>query len=215
MFHRDYFMRMIEQMTQVVGQVTGLRRERKHEEALYAIDELLDRQFRLNGKLIRSLSDEDLIQMMTTNGVVESPNIYAIAALLKEEGDVYEEMGEGDKSYQSHLKALHLFIRLAMLDNAPVINKPSEEAQKLLNKLSVYELPSATKLLQLDWHEADGQYALAENVLYELMEDGVLGQEAAAEFYRRLLQVPDEQLLAGGLPREEIEESQSQMAKLH
>ena len=69
MFQRDYFMRMIEQMTEVLGQVLKLRREQKQVDALQLIDELLDQRFRLSSKLIRSLSDEDLMKVMTTNGI--------------------------------------------------------------------------------------------------------------------------------------------------
>ena len=52
MFERDYFMRMIGQMAQVMGQMMGLRKERKQEEALLIIDDLFNQQFRLNAKLI-------------------------------------------------------------------------------------------------------------------------------------------------------------------
>ncbi|UVI31649.1 DUF6483 family protein [Paenibacillus spongiae] len=211
MFQRDYFMRMIEQMSVVVGQVMGLRRERKQEEALLVIDELLDREFRLNAKLIRSLSDRDLIAMMTRSGIVETANVYAIARLLKEEGDLNEELGRPERSFPSRLKALHLFIRLALLDAPAVLKTPTEEADELLARLGEYELPVETKQLILEWHEAERRYDLAENVLYELMEDSVLTKEDADEFYRRLLLLPDEWLEAGGLPRDEIIDGQKRL----
>jgi len=199
-------MRMIEQVSQVVGQAMGLRRERKNEEALLVIDEMLDREFRLNGKLIRSLSDEDLIRMMTTNGVVESTNIYAISCLLKEEGDIYEDLREPDKSYTARLKSLHLFARLSLLDveTKDMPKTPAEEVRELLALLHKYELPPETKLLLLEWNESERRYDLAENILYELIEDGVLNLEAADDFYQRLLLLPEDLLEAGGLPRDEI-----------
>ncbi|MCQ6558826.1 DUF6483 family protein [Paenibacillus mendelii] len=211
MFQRDYFMRMIEQMSVVVGQVMGLRRERKQEEALLVIDELLDREFRLNAKLIRSLSDRDLIAMMTRNGIVETANVYAIARLLKEEGDLHEELQRPESSYPSRLKSLHLFIRLALLDAPSVLKTPTEEAFELLADLKGYELPAETKQLLLEWHEAERRYDLAENVLYELMEDDVLTKADADDFYSRLLLLPEESLEAGGLPRDEIIDGRRQL----
>jgi hypothetical protein len=204
MFQNDYFMRMIAQMTEAVGQVMGLRRERKQEEALLFIGEELDKRFRLNAKLIRSLSDEDLVRMMTSSGVVETANLHAIALLLKEEADIHDELGRPELSYPVRLKALHLFLRLAVLDAPPLLRTPSEEARDLLGKLGDYELPRATKLLLLEWHELEGWYDQAENVLYELLEDEALSPDEAEQFYRRLLLLPDESLETGRLPREEV-----------
>lgn len=197
-------MRLIAQMTETVGQVMGLRRERKQEEALLYIGEELDKRFRLNARLIRSLSDEDLVRMMTTSGVVETANLHAIALLLKEEADIHDELGKPELSYPVRLKALQLFVRLAVLDAPSMLRTPSEEAREVLGKLGGYELPGGTKLLLLEWHELEGRYDQAENVLYELLEDEALPPDEAERFYRRLLLLPDESLEAGGLPREEV-----------
>ncbi|MBW7476770.1 hypothetical protein K0T92_18790 [Paenibacillus oenotherae] len=211
MFQRDYFMRMIHQMTEMVAQVMALKQEKKKEEALQVIDEMLDRQFRLNGKLIRSLSDTDIISMMTVRGVVETANLHAIALLMKEEADLLDEMDQAEQSYSIRVKALHLFIRLALLEAEPLLRSPSEEAAELAAKLREYELPRATKELLLEWHEAEGRFDQAENVLDELLTDGLMGQEAADAFYRRLLLMPDERLLAGGLPRDEVIDGQRRL----
>ncbi|GGD75801.1 DUF6483 family protein [Paenibacillus nasutitermitis] len=208
MFQRDYFMRMIEQMTEVVRQVAGLRREGKPEEALLIINDMLDKRFRLNGKLIRSMSESDLLRIMTTNGVVETANLHAIALLMKEEAEIYDEQELGERSYPVRLKALKLFLHLALLDSPPMPRKPSDEALELLGKLDAYELPEETKWLIFEWHDADHRYDQAENILYELLEDGALSQEEALSFYQRLLLLPDDLLESGGLPREEVLDGQ-------
>lgn len=212
MFQRDYFMRMIEQMTEVVGRLMALRQEKKQEEALTSIDELLNRQFRLSGKLIRSLSDEDIVKMMTVRGVVETADLHAIALLMKQEAVLLDELDQPDQSYLVRIKALHLFIRLALLDAEPLLRTPSEEAGELAASLRRYELPQATKELMLQWHEAEGRYDQAENVLDELFADGLLPLEEADAFYRRLLLLPDEKLVEGGLPRDEVVEGQRRLS---
>ncbi|WP_219835841.1 DUF6483 family protein [Paenibacillus sp. R14(2021)] len=206
MFQRDFFMRMIEQMGEAAGVVMGLRQQKKNEEALQVIDDLLDRQFRMNGKLIRQLSDADLVRMMTTNGVVETTNLHAVALLLKQEADILDDLSRQDQAYPLHLKAFHLFMRLALLDAPAMLRTPSEEAADMASKLHEYELPQATKLLMWEWYEGDRRYDEAENMLHELLEDGAIPAEEAVEFYRRLLLLPDESLQAGGLPREEVTE---------
>lgn len=204
MFQRDFFMRMIEQMGEAAGVIMGLRQKRENEEALQYIDDLLDKQFRMNGKLIRQLSDADLVKMMTTNGIVETANLSAVALLIKEEASILGEQGETDQSYKLRLKAFHLFMRLALLDAPAMLRTPSEEAADLAEELDEYELPSATKLLMWEWYEGDKRYDEAENTLHELLEDGVVPKDEAEEFYRRLLLLPEESLEAGGLPRDEV-----------
>ncbi|MBM7567361.1 DUF6483 family protein [Paenibacillus sacheonensis] len=203
-FQRDFFMRMIEQMGEAAGVIMGLRQQRKNEEALLVIDDLLDRQFRMNGKLIRQLSDADLVRMMTTNGVVETANLSGVALLMKEEASILNELGRTEQGYPIQLKAFHLFMRLALLDAPAMLRTPSEEAADLAQQLDGYELPRATKLLMWEWHEGDKRYDEAENILHELLEDGMIPREEAEEFYRRLLLLPDESLEAGGLPRDEV-----------
>ena len=212
MFERDYFMRMIGQMAQVMGQMMGLRKERKQEEALLIIDDLFNQQFRLNAKLIRSLSDADLVRIMTTNGVVETANLHAIALLMKEEAEILDELGRPDQSYVSRLKAFHLFIRLSLLDSSSLLRTPSEEAADLAAELNVYELPRATKLLVFEWYEAERRYDQAENVLHELLEDGAVPWEEADDFYCRMLLLPDERLIEGGLPKDEVIEGRKRLS---
>lgn len=213
MFQRDYFMRMIEQMTEAVGQIMNLRQGRKHEEALLFIDELLDKRFRLSSKLIRSLSDEDLMKVMTTNGILEADHLQAIAILMKEEAELYSELGRKDESFFAYVKSLHLFLRLSLVDAEPTIVEPSGQIKVLLERLSPYELPASAKRLLMEWHETEGHYDLAENVMYELLDDNALKPSEAVEIYRRMLLQNNERLEAGGLPREEIEQGLKALLK--
>jgi hypothetical protein len=213
MFQRDYFMRMIEQMTEAVGQILNLRREKKHEDALLFIDELLDKRFRLSSKLIRSLSDEDLMKVMTTNGILESDHLQAIAVLMRQEAELNGDLGREDDSFVAYVKALHLFIRLSLADAEPTIAEPREQIAELLEKLLPYELPVPTKRLLLEWQEAEGHYDLAENMMHELLGDDAITVHEAEAIYRRMLLQANERLEVGGLPREEIEEGLASLLK--
>lgn len=206
MFQRDYFMRMIEQMTEAVGQILNLKRQHKREEALLVIDDLLDKRFRLSSKLIRTLSDEDLMKVMTTNGLVETDHLQAIAILMKQESELYDELGREEESFIAAVKSLHLFMRLSIMGAEPTIVEPREQVDELLEQLLPYELSLPTKRLLAEWYEAEGRFALVENVIHELLEDDVLSLTEAAEVYERMLHQSDERLQAGGLPRDEIEQ---------
>lgn len=204
MFQRDYFMRMISQMTEALGQVLGLRKQMKQEEALLVLDELLDKHFRLSSKLIRSLSDEDLIKVMTTNGLVDTDHLQAIAVLMKQEALLHGELGREAECYALYVRSLRLFLRLSLMGAEPTIVEPREQIAELLDLLSAYELPEPAKRLLMEWYEAEGRYDRLENIMYELLESGALTSEEASGIYQRMLERSDEALAAGGLPREEV-----------
>jgi len=207
MFQRDYMMRMIQQMTEAVAQVMGMRKRKEHQEALKLIDDLLDRKLRLKSSLVYALSDEDLVRLLTTNGVADAVSLQAIARLLQEAGDIHMEQGEEMLGHARRIKSLSLHVRLSLMGAEPAIADSDEEVERLLRQLAAYELPVPLKRLLAAWHEQRGQYDQAENWLHEWLEETADDDaaEQAAAFYRRLLQLPDERLTAGGLPRHEVE----------
>ncbi|HUC92817.1 MAG TPA: DUF6483 family protein [Paenibacillus sp.] len=206
MFQRDYMMRMIEQVTEAVGRVMGLRQRKEHVEALKAIGDLYDRGLRLQSRLVHTLSDEDLVKLLTTNGVADTVSLQAIALMLREEGGIHEDRGAEAESCACRIKSLALHIRLTALDAEESLSDPEKEAEALLDKLRDYELSPSLKLLIAQWRERQGRYDEAENWLHERLEDGSAAVEEAAAFYERLLQLPDDRLSAGGLPRAEVEQ---------
>jgi hypothetical protein len=203
LFQRDYFMRMIQQMTEAIGQIMQLRKERKQEEGLLLLDELLEKHFHLSRKLISSLSDEDLVKVVSRNGMIDAEQLQVIALLLKQEALLQNDLGRERESYSSAVRSLRLFLRLSIMKAEPIAGEINGHIEKLCSLLMPYELPLSAKRLLLEWHEAEGRYDQVENIMYELIEDSVMPAADAAVIYRRLLELDDMQLEAGGLPREE------------
>lgn len=203
MFQRDYFMRMIQQMTEAIGQIMQLRKERKQEEGLLLLDELLEKHFHLSRKLISSLSDEDLVKVVSRNGMIDAEQLQVIALLLKQEALLQNDLGRERESYGSAIRSLRLFLRLSIMKAEPIAGEINGQIEELCSVLKPYELPLSAKRLLLEWHEAEGRYDQVENIMYELIEDSAMPAADAAVIYRRLLELDDMQLEAGGLPREE------------
>ena len=134
--------------------------------------------------------------------------------MLKAEGQIYEDQGNTNESYYRYLKSLHLF--LTALHNEPIEDHTqfSTEIRELLVKLEDYELPNNLKK-QLFWHyEYSGQYAKAEDTLFELLEIHPADQEIRAQgiaFYKRLLAKSDADLLVGHFSRLEVHEGIAQL----
>ncbi|CAM3370643.1 DUF6483 family protein [Marinicrinis lubricantis] len=205
MFQRDYILRLIEQMSQFIGTVVfKLKQERKFEEALDEMDGMLHRLSLPNGKVLRTISVEDVLQMLEKDGQTETEKIGAIASILKEQADIFDRMGNEEGAWAASVKSLHYHLvwhRLAgRLDPYPDINS-------LYRTLSEYVLPSRITEEMALYYERIGRYELSENLWYELCKkNDPDALNKAKQFYERLLCLDDALLESANLPRAEVEE---------
>lgn len=214
MFERDYMIRLIAQAAKALGAAANLREQKKSEQALAQIDDFLSRELRLKTRMIMGLSDDDLLAMLRVGGAPNAEFVAIIAAFLQEEAELLAEMDRMGESFPRSAKALRLNLYLMReiggLDGWDV----EPRIAQLLEAIAPYEWDAATTKAVWLWREACGQYAEAENLLYELWEmSGIHGQEGL-RFYERLNALDDERLTAGGLPREELEEGRKQWAAM-
>ena len=214
MLERDYLARLISQAAEILGRASGLKDRVKQREALELIDEFLSKELRLRSRLALGLTDEQLLQMLTVGGVPNAESVAIIAACLQEEADLLTDLGDDEQALSRYEKALRLNLYLLREDAEIPAWNVREKAESLLNALASYRVAPETKRAIWSWHEANGDYADAEDALYELADDaGVTAQEGDA-FYERLLALGDETLNAAGLPREELEEGRRQWQAL-
>ncbi|MGF7048344.1 tetratricopeptide (TPR) repeat protein [Paenibacillus sp. DS2015] len=206
MFRKDYILRIVEDMTQMVAKVFALRQERKFTEALWEIDELMGKDFRFNSRLLNSLSKEDLIDMFRFRDTLESDKMQGVALLLEEEGKIYTDMGESDEGMTRFMKSLHLFLYADDYGaNRELFDLP-QQIERLLERIKEYRLPAATDQLLFVYLDKQGKYAEAENVLYRLLDQGEIDPAKGISFYERLMQEEDQRLELGRLPRAEVVE---------
>lgn len=214
MFRRDYLVRMVEDMTQMIAKVFSLKAERKTTEALWEIDELLNRHFRLNSRLLNSLSVEDILSMFRIGGTVEADKLQGVARMLREEGGIYGANGQPEEELPRKMKALHLYLAADRHGADAQLLNLKKEIESLLEELSPYRLPAKTERLLPEYYEQTAQYAKAEDSLYRLLESGEeIGPDGEA-LYMRLLSKSDEELEAGNLPRDEVEQGLQEWRRL-
>lgn len=216
MLRKDYLVRMIEEMTEIIGKVFDLKQQKKWIEALWELDELYKKQFRLNSRLIGSLGAKDIVELLRTGGTVEADKLQSLARLVKEEGEIYSQTGQSDESIFRLMKALHLYLAAGQHGTDRTLWNLDGEVRELLTRLQGYRLPPDTERLLLSYEESEGRYDQAENALYRLFQDGVATKEEGIAFYERLLLIDRERLEQGGLPEQEVREGlQSWMAAAH
>jgi hypothetical protein len=219
MVERDYILRLIKQMTEVLAIVFKLERGGDPQEALRVVDQTYQQLLGLDAATISSLPPDALLALIRSSGVgyqgdrAIAERLTVLANLLQAEGDIYDSLKQQDNGATRRLKALD--IQLAILTGEdPTSERAANSVAMLLERLDEYELPPRTKQLLWQHFEQMGDFARAENWMYEALEDehappGIV--DDAIDFYQRLLAHDDADLILGNLPRAEIESGLEQL----
>ncbi|GIP32694.1 DUF6483 family protein [Paenibacillus sp. J2TS4] len=217
MYHRDYLMRLIGQMTQMLGRLAGLRKEQKADQAEAIMEEWLGRSLGISLKLIRALSYQDLIKLLTSGNGVDTDKLLIVARLVREDGELTESVQGRDAAYPMYVKSLMLLfaargLGITQTDYMDLV----AETDGLLDKLAPYSLEKdclheiCRYCLQME------RYSDAEDWLFEWIGQDAHGEaiQFGHKMYERLLQLSDAELQQGRLPREEIREAQQELKAL-
>jgi hypothetical protein len=214
MINKDYILRLAEKFGRFLAIILHLRQANQFEDALIYIDDLFLQMLGFTSSFINSVSEEIVLKMISPLGELNVEKCLWIAILLKAEGDIYEDMGNADESYYRYLKSLHFFLAVPPLEGNTGELDVRAEVDELLNKLEAYQLPVQAKVKLFHYYEQTGQYAKAEDVLFDMIEaeqpDHDMVEQGIA-FYTRLRVKSDDELQAGNLSREEVEEGLEQL----
>lgn len=210
MMNKDYILRIAERFGRALAIILQLRKSDKYEEALIYIDDIFLQTTGFTASFVHSASEEMLIQLMSPLGILNVQKCAWIALLLKEEGDIYVEMGNEDESYFRYLKSLHFFLEVAKhKDEAGDIDIASAIDYDL-QALEAFDLPQETYTRLFSFFVTAGQYARARDMLNEAVKEserpvdsGIIEQGKA--FYERLRGRSDEDLRMSGFTRREVE----------
>lgn len=215
MNQRDYILRLIESLTVGISFMLGLKKEKKEEQALEYLNELMSRSFQLNSKMVNSLGEKDLLGMLSINGVLRMDSVAGIALLLKEEGDIYEQLGQHETAGKRLQRALSLMLEVMIREPDFQFINIRDEMEQLIERLGP-GFPSEIERKRFSYYEVIGRYDLAENVLFHQLRLSAKSDwlQAGKAFYERLLRLKDEQLAEGGLPRDEVLQSYSELTNM-
>ncbi len=210
MFRKDYLMGMIEDMTSMIAKAFGLKEQKKYTEALWELDDLMRKNFRLNSELVNRMPTDEIIEMFRVGPTVEVDQLQGLARMLRAESDIYEASEKPEEAVVRRIKALHLFVYSAIHGaDRDLLNYP-EHVDELLDELEEYKIPAAVEKLMVEYEEQEGYYDNAVDALHRLIElDVAEGTAAGAAFYERLHLKTDEQLEAGGLTRADVDAGRS------
>ena len=213
MITRDYFMRMIHQLAQVIAKVLKLNEVKQYDNALEEIQRSAKQLLGMDLQLLTSLSDDEHIRLRSLGERFEVEKCVVTAELLRLIGEVRERQFDEEGKYRSYATSLSLFLELLFRESETLPREYFEEIDLLIRKLSSYRLSSELLQKLFRFNAIVGRYDAAENILFDLVQrDSEFGAEGV-EFYKKLRGKSDEELERGNLPRHEVEEGLAELLR--
>jgi len=202
-----------------------VRLERRPEPAaIEAARDLLDRAYRRHlgvaGEVVRRLPSEQLLAVISSTGRVDGERAFLTAALLEVDaampgggpaGDGTSDHGTSDdEASLLRLRALDLYTEAGSAGVG--VSDLHDRVRRVRAALLEHLLPEVSFDRLLRYLVHDGRFAVAEDLLFEWLEEhgATATLRAAGErLYDDLEEETDERLLAGELPRDELAEGRA------
>ena len=207
---------MIDTLVRVIERLLELKRGNNTEEGFLEIDKVTKEFFGFNRKFIDSMSDSQLIKMISNSEALIAPNCYLLGVLFKEESDLYDLENNEEKRLEMNERSLYFFVE--GLKNTHVLIEPDhlKNVDDVVERLKDNEINIDTEECLFFYYEFRGKFDEAENLIFDLIDFDSKYLNDGIKFYKRLLEKPDEVLEKGNLPRNEVLESLAQLqAKLN
>ena len=165
-----------------------------------------------SAEFVDRLGVEDLLNVLRSAGYVDGERAYLLSALLETEAQA--ELFEGASPEDATVLRLRSRALDLMLESG--LSGLGEEdiaarVERLMRAVPAETLRSETWQRLFRYRFEIGDFAKAEDALFSWLASGEAGgresaRDAGRSFYRSLAELTDEQLEAGGLPREELAE---------
>lgn len=113
MFERDYFLRLLKQLSALLAAILKLKREEKLDAALEQLQGAFPPFFGIEYRTLVGFDSASVAQLL-----VDSTRIKILAQLLEEEADIHRRRGDVQLSAAKQLHALELYIEAAQRNPA-------------------------------------------------------------------------------------------------
>lgn len=203
----DTLLRMlVSAIAETIARLAQLKTAGYYQEAIEVIDHNLEELLGLKADLVRQLDDQHIIDMLTTNGVLDFARLYYVAELFRQEGKIHAQRRDQKRKHSSQIRALNLFIEVGFSVENEFL-EADDHIDELFDSLGK-DITEDTLFKLFDYYEQVGAFDRAEeamNLMLEITENNPDILTEQRNFYQRLLAESDEELEAGGISREKIE----------
>ncbi len=213
MLTKDYLMRMIDTLVRVLARLVFLKNSKDYTKAFSELNNVAKEFFALDLNFAETISNRQLVELIGKNKLLLPGNCYVFGILFQEEAELFELQNDFPRAGGLYEKSLSLFTE--GLKSSPSILQSDhlDKINSVVEKLNEFEINIETEENIFFFYEFTGNYAEAENVIYNLIEFDKSYIKSGIEFCMRLLEKSDEELIRGNLPRHEVEESLAGLKK--
>ena len=212
MIRRDYFIKLVQELSAVLLRIVSLKARQEYAAALYEIDCALEKYLGLKPS---EASAENLDHVLTLCGREEGPiseRLNLLADVFYEQSEILQRQNDAEKSRHAALLALGLYLEAV---HSGTVSLPMlQKIDQLVVFVAGAPLPTPVLRRLFGYLEERGLYAKAEDALYEWLErENAQAVGAGVAFYERLLQRSDQELVNGDLPRAEVIEGREKLLR--
>jgi hypothetical protein len=204
----DTLLRMLVAMiAETIARLALLRTAGQYDQALEIIDHNLEELLGLSANLVRRLDDSKIVEMLTTNDILDVGGLYHVAEMFRQEAEIYQANNNPDQQTISQVRALNLFLEVGFFLENDFLDI-DDRIDELFDSLGA-KIPEDTLFKTFDYYEQVGAFDRAEISINRMLHVTNNNPDLLLEkksFYLRLLDESDEELAAGGMVKTEIEQ---------
>ncbi len=143
MLHRDYLMRQIEQLGQVLARVLFNKSNGQYGAAVEEIDQAFSNQLGYGLSGLRNLSIDDLLNLCRTSEGLSEDLTLRVADLLYEDGKIRADHREDSDSCPSYVRALALYAEAVIRGDEALPWDILQKIERLRNAVDDCDVPDA------------------------------------------------------------------------
>jgi tetratricopeptide (TPR) repeat protein len=207
MLTEDYLSRIISQAVAALLEALGLRKSGRFKEALQVIHAALEGLFGVPVRLLLQMEHNSMLDVLAKEGKLDVNRAVVAADLFREAGEIESEMNRSSEASVSYSQALVLYLDVAFADEdtrSPELDQTIIAHHRKLNG----SLTQETAYALFYYYQETDNHSGAISALDELMDDAhreLTIMEEAVEYYRALLQAPDDLLIYAGISKQDVE----------
>jgi hypothetical protein len=221
MTREDYIVRAIEQAARAVGRLMARLFQLKDaaviEEGLAEARREMGKLLGRDGAVTDAFTASELIAILRPIVSLDPARVGCIAVLLASQGTLCDRRDGAGAGDGHRAKALALLFEVKTVRGTFSTSEERTVFDELLASVDPADLPAESQERLLSYHESAGNYAAAEDLLFEMCEDDDLRPRAAAwgvAFFERMSARTDDDLARGGLSREDVEEGSRDIGRM-
>ena len=197
----------------MLAAIIGLAKGGRGDEALGMFDEAYKPLLGIGTGVVAALDDAQLVDMLVSGSNPDMRRVALALELLKTEADLYAGAGQAGEAAVRYRRAVALAGTLAARSERLL---DRELAADLLRRAEDLNLSVSQRLAAARVLEALGRYDDAEDALFEVIDERPDDPEPVDEaiaFCQRLRPLEPEQLAAGGLSLQEVNDTLAELLR--